>query len=265
MPSLRDKVKAGVSQRSDFKLVPSKCTLLIIDVQRYLSEHATGNDYLDQHSFPAARENIAKLARAFRLSRDNTTTSSGCEVIWTFLQSATNDRRDISLDYKLSGPLLANIPRANATTSDLFLSECGPDILSGKRDILCPKTSCSVFQSTNIDYMLRNLQIEQLVVVGQLLDQCVESAVRDAADLGYFVTVCRDACAAQSQDAEQRGLQGMNGFARILTTQQVLNEIAAGNPDYEFDEDDILNYLRDKGMESAAGQLQEAFQQHDIT
>ena len=63
-------------------------------------------------------------------------------------------------------------------------------------DILIPKTSCSVFNSTNIAYVLRNLQIEQIVLVGQLTDQCVESAVRDAADLGFFVTVVDDACAA---------------------------------------------------------------------
>ena len=46
--------------------------------------------------------------------------------------------------------------------------------------------------------MLRNLGVEQLVVVGQLTDQCVESAVRDAADLGYFVTVAE----GKSMDAK---------------------------------------------------------------
>ena len=30
-----------------------------------------------------------------------------------------------------------------------------------------------------------------------MTNQCVESAVRDAADLGFFVTVVEDACAAK--------------------------------------------------------------------
>ena len=53
-----------------------------------------------------------------------------------------------------------------------------------------PKTSSSVFISTNLDYVLRCLGVRQLVIVGCLTDQCVESAVRDACDLHYLVTLC---------------------------------------------------------------------------
>jgi nicotinamidase-related amidase len=83
----------------------------------------------------------------------------------------------------------------------------------------------SVFQSTNLDYLLRNLGIEQLVIVGQLTDQCIESAVRDAADLGYFVTVVENACAAQSLEAHQKGIGSMKGFARIVNASQVVEEL----------------------------------------
>jgi hypothetical protein len=79
--------------------------------------------------------------------------------------------------------------------------------------------------STNLHYVLQNLHVEQLLVCGQLTDQCVESAVRDAADLGYFVTVVEDACAAQSEEAHQKGLSGMKGFSRLLATEQVLAEL----------------------------------------
>ena len=73
--------------------------------------------------------------------------------------------------------------------------------------------------------MLRNLEVEQLVVCGQLTDQCVESAVRDAADRGYLVTVAEDACAAQSERDHEKGLHGMRGFSRQLSTDQVLQEL----------------------------------------
>jgi ureidoacrylate peracid hydrolase len=82
-----------------------------------------------------------------------------------------------------------------------------------------------VFRSTNIDYVLRNLRIEQLVITGQMTDQCIESAVRDAADSGYFVTVVNDACSAHSEEDHERGLQGMKGFCRIRSTTEVLNEL----------------------------------------
>ena len=54
---------------------------------------------------------------------------------------------------------------------------------------MLPKTSSGVFNSTNIDYVLRNLGIRYLIVAGVVTDQCVDMAVRDAADRGYLVCV----------------------------------------------------------------------------
>ena len=51
------------------------------------------------------------------------------------------------------------------------------------------KTSSSVFNTTNIDTILRNLDVKNLILAGCLTDQCVESAVRDACDLNYLVTL----------------------------------------------------------------------------
>lgn len=237
--SLQDQVKTGISNRNDFPLQPGKAALLIIDIQKYL---ATSNEksYLATEAVPRTLNNIKKLTNAFRKIRDknlnntdnnntNNYTTNGCEVVFIYLQCLTNDGRDISLDYKLSGPFLANIPRYGLTPEDLFLKECFPDIPSdtkqSKGDILIPKTSCSIFRSTNIDYVLRNLGIEQIVVTGQLTDICVDSAVRDAADAGYFVTVVHDACAAHSEENHERGLQRMKGFSRLVDTDQVLKEL----------------------------------------
>ena len=69
-------------------------------------------------------------------------------------------------------------------------------------------------------------------MIGQLTDQCVESAVRDAADLGFFVTVVDDACAANNRDCHEKGIHGMQGFCRRLTTDQVLEEIRTDENDH---------------------------------
>ena len=45
-------------------------------------------------------------------------------------------------------------------------------------DIVLPKTSSSVFVSTNLDYVLRALGVRGLLVVGCVTDQCVEHAIR---------------------------------------------------------------------------------------
>lgn len=272
--------------RKDFPLKGKIAALIIIDIQKYLStpdspEEAKSEVYFYEEAFPRAVRNINKLAQAFRKIRDDPNTfqdQSGCEVIFTYLQAATVTGRDISVDYKLSGPKLTNIPRSNCTPDDLFLEDCKPDPVTAKGDILLPKTSCSVFVSTNLDYLLRNLGVEQVVICGQLTDQCVESAVRDAADLGYLVTVAEDACAASSADDHLKGLQGVKGFCRILETDQVIDEllydlshslkkpkpakVKSGNSEPALlTEEAVLTYLRGKGLEGAAEQLTKVFEQ----
>lgn len=70
------------------------------------------------------------------------------EVIYTYIESLTKDGRDQSLDYKLSNFL---VPKDSPDAK--IIDELTPV----ENDILIPKTSCSVFNSTNIEYVLRNL------------------------------------------------------------------------------------------------------------
>src|SRR6266404_8875375 len=48
------------------------------------------------------------------------------------------------------------------------------------------------------------LIVDVLIVTGMMTDQCVESAVRDARDLGYLVTLVTDACATDSAEPPER-------------------------------------------------------------
>lgn len=259
--SLLDRVKPGISRRADFALRRNKCALLIIDVQKYLTypEH----EYFHKFALPRAMKNIETMAHQFRAVRD-TPNATGCEVIFTYVQSSTKDGRDMSLDYKLSGPMLANIPRIGDT--DIFVPDCTPDPHTGKGDILLPKTSCSVFQSTNIDYLLRNLGIEQIVVCGQLTDECVESAVRDGADMGYLMTVPEDACAAISPERHKIGLQGMHGFCRILKTAHITWEIAESAEAFRSENislETLTTFLKGRGFADAAIEVASAFSRND--
>lgn len=46
-----------------------------------------------------------------------------------------------------------------------------------------------MFRGSNIDRILQNMNVRHLILVGCLTDQCVESAVRDACDSNYYVTL----------------------------------------------------------------------------
>lgn len=172
--SLRSIITPGISKRSDFPLRPTSMALLVIDIQHELTDlDASSTEYKFAVSFPRMITNTKRLIEIVRVNRELMhNKGGGSEIIFTYLQALTDNSRDVSLDYKLSGGLLSNLP--NPSNPATFLHGIAP--IPGK-DIALPKTSCSVFQSTNIDYILRNLAVEQLVICGQLTDQCVESAV----------------------------------------------------------------------------------------
>jgi ureidoacrylate peracid hydrolase len=100
-----------------------------------------------------------------------------------------------------------------------------PDLTPIDDELLFPKTSSSVFISTNIDYVLRNLGTQYLIVAGCLTDQCIDSAVRDACDLGYLVTVATDACVTQSAERHEWALRNNHGYCRQCSTDTLLGEM----------------------------------------
>ena len=82
--------------------------------------------------------------------------------------------------------------------------------------------------SANFDYLLRNMEIDSVLVSGFLTDQCVDITVRDGA--GYDITCVADACATQSQARHDNALAAFKGYCRMLTTAEALALIAATAP-----------------------------------
>jgi nicotinamidase-related amidase len=88
-----------------------------------------------------------------------------------------------------------------------------------------PKSSSGVFNSTNIDYVLKNLGIRYLIISGVVTDQCVDMAVRDAADRGYLVTLAEDACATYSQLRHDNALKAFGGYCWVSDTATVTQRL----------------------------------------
>ncbi len=52
------------------------------------------------------------------------------------------------------------------------------------------------FVGTNLNTLLQKAQIEHLIICGAMSQMCVDATVRAGVDLGFHVTVAKDACAA---------------------------------------------------------------------
>ena len=199
----------------------AEAALLFIDVQNYCSRPDGGEfKHLDKASLErdcgyyfkrldkVALPNMRRLQAAAR--------QAGVEVMYTVIESLTLDGRDRGLDYKITG---FNVPRGSWDGKVL-------DAIAPQGDeIVITKTSSSVFMSTNIDYVLRALGVKQLILCGGLTDQCVESAVRDACDLNYLVTLVPDCCVTYSQERHDFSLRAIKGYCRQVETDRLIAEL----------------------------------------
>ena len=209
----------------ELPLDPARAALLFIDVQNYCARpdggefETLGDDerraklgYLFERLETSVLPNMRRLQRACRAAK--------IEVLYTVIESLTQDGRDRGLDYKITG---FNVPKGSWDAKVLDAIEPLDD------EIVIPKTSSDVFASTNIDYVLRNLNVRQLVVSGLVTDQCVSSAVRHACDLGYLVTVVTDACATYTATRHESALREIGGYCRQITTDALVRELEERN------------------------------------
>ena len=85
----------------------------------------------------------------------------------------------------------------------------------------------SSFANTDLDYQLKQHDIRKIILVGMVANSCIESTGRFGMELGYHVTLVKDATAAFSAEAMHAALE-VNGptFAHaILTTTELLKAI----------------------------------------
>jgi ureidoacrylate peracid hydrolase len=206
----------------EIEIEPAHAAILFVDVQKFNctwdgGEYAQleGPEKEQRYGYffrtlkERALPNMVLLQQACR--------RAGIEVTYTLIESLTADGRDRSLDYKITG---FNVPKGSPDAQ--MVDELAP----AADEIVFAKTSSSVFISTNIDYVLRNLGTRYLIIAGCLTDQCVDSTIRDACDLGYLVTVPTDACVTLSAERHDWSLRNNRGYCRQRTTRELLDEIA---------------------------------------
>ena len=83
----------------------------------------------------------------------------------------------------------------------------------------------SGFANTDLDLQLKKHGIHQLIVMGLIAHTCIEATVRYAAELGYDVTVVRDATADYSDEMMRAALDINipNYASAVVTTKEVVD------------------------------------------
>ena len=96
-------------------------------------------------------------------------------------------------------------------------------------DLIAAEHWCSSgFANTDLDLLLKRHAIHRVIVVGLIAHTCVEATVRFAAELGYEVTLVKDATADYS-DAHMHAALEINipSYASVIAASEVVERIGS--------------------------------------
>ena len=80
----------------------------------------------------------------------------------------------------------------------------------------------SGFANTDLDLQLKKHGIQKLIVIGLIAHTCVEATVRYAAEIGYQVTIVKDATADYSDEENIP-----NYASAMVTTTEIVESISS--------------------------------------
>jgi nicotinamidase-related amidase len=78
------------------------------------------------------------------------------------------------------------------------------------------KRAPNSFLQTDLEQRLRDLGVEDVVVVGMMTSMCVDATTRAGADLGFRMTLVPDACAAPALEYDGRSVDAADVHASFV-------------------------------------------------
>ena len=106
-------------------------------------------------------------------------------------------------------------------------SEIHPDIAPLPGEKVIPKHRYSAFYNTDLETVLRCLQIEDVVIAGVMTNMCCESTARDAYYRDYRVFLPADATGSINEEMHLASLFNLAfGFAWVTTADAIAGQVA---------------------------------------
>lgn len=228
----------------EISLLPSididlaRAALVVIDMQ-YHDAHAERGivaalEKLHPGSTAYYAERLATVVPAIRRLLDHAR-ATGLRVIHVVVGSDYRDLRDFN---KRMRRWILDLQERSGM-ADFYWTE-SPDyrileeLAPAEGETVFRKRSFGAFNSTNFENLLREMDVDTLLVTGCVTNYCVETTVRDAADRGFAVVVVDEAVAGFSRESHEATLASLRGgFAAVVPTAAaataMLDEIAGSS------------------------------------
>jgi nicotinamidase-related amidase len=146
---------------------------------------------------------------------------TGCTVIHTPINFEKGHNEIADLPYGI----LAGVKEGAAFTNGEWGAEFVESMSPKEGDLVVKgKSGLCGFESTNLDFLLRQRGAKNIVLGGFLTNCCVESTMRSAYEKGYKVYTLKDCVAATSMEAQEATLEHNFGMFSIPTTSEEVKE-----------------------------------------
>jgi nicotinamidase-related amidase len=132
--------------------------------------------------------------------------------------------------WKYPNPTQVGIMSRHSFAKGTWGGEWHPDFAPQAGDIVAKEHwAQSGFANTDLDMLLKQHGVTHVIAVGLLANTCVESTCRFAMELGYHVTLVKDATAAFSPEMMYAAhvLNGPTFAHAILTTEELIEALPA--------------------------------------
>ncbi len=220
-----------ITQSRMGKIIPKKTALIIVDMQKYQVKKEFGAykaansitpGILDFFIEDVERKLIPNLRILINFCR-----KVEIPIIFTKFSSFMPDGSDLSrgkkglnkLAQKITGEVI--FPHVSYHGSDI-IDELKP--ING--DFILQKNTSGTFTSTRLEYFLKNMGVETVLVTGVLTNFCVYATAREASDHGFGTFIVEDCCSSWSPEFHKSILKTFGTmFGFVLTHDKVIKKI----------------------------------------
>ena len=199
------------------KINPIHTAVLVVDLQ---NDFCAPEGYVGQRfgCDPQANESLAKR----NLELTEVARRAGVLIIWI---QAIYDPEHLSAPmFMKGGGQSNNEKRCLAGTWGAEFYNVEPK----EKDLVIQKHRYSAFSGTSLDNHLRRHAIKTTVITGVSTNICVESTLREAFNLGYYVVIPRDCVAGNNEKLHEATLQNVEFLLGDVTESSSLIEHWSG-------------------------------------
>jgi nicotinamidase-related amidase len=219
--TMEDVFKALSKPLPEFKLRPGRTALLLVDFQRLVGSEGLLSEALNaglpemavkaalrehEQRVRKAVQNAEKILKACR--------KKGYDIVHVKLGAQTSNPKHTAKINRKSDLIL---------TIDAEKGRFFKEVQPVEGELVFPKTNGGAFTGTNLDFVLRNMDIDSLIVAGFLTDQCVLATAIAGADIGYDVLLVEDACTGTTKENHDAVIRiAKDVFLKVKSTKELM-------------------------------------------